>query len=136
MKLIVKRYGGQMKITNLIRTLSLGAAIFTSSQILAKPTIFIGHNPQVESIFKYTIDKDGIAFQVYSGGCTCKKSFNFIKNISPDGKDVHLTLIRVSPDYCKANIPEGTVVWYSFEELGINSENNLYIENPSTPDKP
>lgn len=125
-----------MKITNLIQTLMLVVAILISSQVFAKSMRFQMDSPQVESIFKYTIDKDGVTFQVYSGGCTCRKSFDFIKNFSADQNDVYLTLVRVSPDHCKANLPEGTVVWYSFEDLGIDSERNLHIENPSTRDKP
>lgn len=125
-----------MKVINLIQALSIWVVIFISFQGLAKSTHLLSQNPQVESIFKYTIDKNGISFKVYTGGCTCKKSFDFIKNTSTDGKDTHLTLVRVFPDHCKANVPGGTIVWFSFEELGVNPESILHIENPSAPDRP
>ena len=126
-----------MKNFNFLKKVILGTTLLFSYKILADVIpIFIDSDSHIESIFNYTIDENGIGFRVYTGGCTCKKSFDLIKKDSTDGKLTQLTLVRVSPDHCKGRFPEGTFIWYSFEELNLAPNANLQIENPRNPVKP
>ncbi len=123
-----------MKIFNVLQKLSLATALFFSYHTFAESTRPAPQDdPQIESIFNYTIDEHGIGFRVYTGGCTCKKSFNLAQSDSNGGKTTKLTLLRISPDYCKGRFPEGTFVWYSFEELNLRPNSDLQIENPQKP---
>ena len=88
--------------------------------------------PQTETIFRYAIGSAGIAFQVNSGGCTDKNSFVVEKSL--DGNQTKLTLVRMVPDYCKARLPGGVIVLYSFEELNLNPRSTFQIDNPLLPD--
>lgn len=88
--------------------------------------------PKVETIFRYAIGSAGIAFQVNSGGCTDKSSFTIQKSL--EGSETKLTLVRVVPDYCKARMPGGVIVLYSFEELNLNPRSSYQVDNPLLPE--
>lgn len=82
----------------------------------------------VESLLGMNVNSKGISFQVSSGGCTSKASFQVIMlETSPK----QLKLIRVKPDYCEAYVPFGTVVKFSYQELGLKRGDSFKIFNPS-----
>ncbi len=92
----------------------------------------LNNGAKIEKIFNYTIGSGGIAFQVNSGGCTDKNNFR-IETASDEGQ-TKLTLVRTTPDYCKARIPGGTLIIYSFEELNLDPNVQYKIENPVDPE--
>lgn len=122
----------------LFSQLSLSVLLFIGSTSIAKVTKTSSgdtnepkEEPKIESLFRYSIDAEGVGFQVYSGGCTCKKSFKFITNYDADEKLTKLTLVRLYPDHCKAIAPDGAMVWYSYSEMGLEPNSPFHIENPT-----
>lgn len=80
-----------------------------------------------ESIFGLSPGPEGLSFQVYSGGCTDKEDFQIrILESFP----VQLELVRINPDYCRAYIPYGVKILYSWDELGMSSGSKFSVINP------
>ena len=68
----------------------------------------------------------GLTFQVRSGGCTDKNDFNIqLIETSP----LSIKLIRTNKRMCRAFIPYGTKVHYTYEELGIKEGSIFNIQN-------
>jgi hypothetical protein len=92
----------------------------------------------IEELLGVTVSEDGITFQVASYGCTQKGHFSFERKevfealgpMLPAFELNHfITLFRNKADLCKALIPSGISIFYSFEELGVEY-GKFYIENP------
>lgn len=83
--------------------------------------------PQLEEIYGYKIDAVGVSFQVYSGGCTDKRSFQLVRQ----GKyDARLALYRIVSDHCLALLPGGVMIRYTYGELGLRRGSFLQVVNP------
>mgnify|MGYP007112416396 FL=1 len=64
---------------------------------------------------------------VGSNGCTEASSFEVrIKDADP----AELTLVRRSPDMCKALVPEGKTVSWAYDELGLERGQPVRVLNP------
>lgn len=102
---------------------------------LASPVAMAApETPRSEKIFGYYVHDRGIAFQVFSGGCTDKDSF---KAIARPGGEVEL--LRVRHDACLALFPHGVFVQYSYPELGLRKGQGFRVMNtlrPPTPYEP
>src|SRR5687768_2489285 len=60
-----------------------------------------------EKLLGLTYDHEGITFQVRSGGCTKKDSFQIeVLETSP----LQLNLVRVKDDFCRAIVSNGTLI--------------------------
>ncbi|MBI2250368.1 MAG: hypothetical protein HYU61_11440, partial [Brevundimonas diminuta] len=69
----------------------------------------------LEAVRKVDFDGQRLNVVVGSNGCTEASSFEVrIKDDDP----AELTLTRRSPDLCKALVPEGKMVSWTYEELG------------------
>lgn len=80
-----------------------------------------------ESLFGLSPGPQGLSFQVYSGGCTDKEDFQVrILESFP----MQLELIRINPDYCRAYIPYGVDITYSWEDLGLRAGDKFTVINP------
>ncbi len=84
--------------------------------------------PAVESLMGHFTTQGGVHIQVYSGGCTWKKQFEVKQEVSD--RRVHLTFIRKAVDPCRAYIPYGEILTFSFEELGLKAGDAIEIQNP------
>jgi hypothetical protein len=100
------------------------AQIMISLILLAlSSSLFAG---EIETIRGFYTDPDGISFQVSSSGCTDKEDFQVQKsNCNPP----QLALVRKKPDLCKAYIPYGVFVQYSWQELGFSKGTQFKIAN-------
>jgi hypothetical protein len=85
-----------------------------------------------ETLFGYLADDQGLTVQVYSGGCTAKEHFQFLKSSPDEGEDkILLTLVREVPDWCKAFVPRGVSIRYTWKELEIDASDKLVeLTNP------
>ena len=72
--------------------------------------------PVAEDIYGFTYNAEGITFQVFSGGCTNKDSFR-IEVL--ESHPLQLRLVRKDNRVCMAEVPYGTQVAYTWEEVGI-----------------
>lgn len=64
-----------------------------------------------------------------SNGCTQKEDFRFVvRDRGEDTFDVGFR--RERPDNCKALVPEGRRMTWTYAELGVPRNANLYVLNP------
>lgn len=70
-----------------------------------------------------------VVFQVTSNGCTDRSYFEV--DVDHHGSNRYsLELDRIRPDRCRALVPEGVEVSWSFDELGLPRGAAVEIENP------
>ena len=80
----------------------------------------------IESILGFSKDFDGIEYQVLSGGCTTKESFELkVLQSSP----ARLQLIRIIGDPCEA-APKCMIIKYSWSEIGLRPGDRFVVANP------
>ncbi|MGH7025837.1 hypothetical protein [Brevundimonas sp.] len=81
----------------------------------------------LEAVRKVDFDGQRLNVVVGSNGCTEVSSFEVkIK----DGDPAELTLTRRAPDLCKALVPEGKTVSWTYAELGLETGAVVRVLNP------
>ena len=81
----------------------------------------------LEAVRKVDFDGQRLNVVVGSNGCTETSSFEVkIK----DGEPAELTLTRRTPDLCKALVPEGVTVSWTYAELGLERGEPVRVLNP------
>ncbi len=105
------------------------AAILISMlmMVVANPAKAEPMPPTEEALFGKIVSFAGLHVQVQSNGCTDKKSFKVAKE-NMAGVQI-LTFFRISSDNCRAMLPYGTVLTYSFEELGLRGGEEFAVSN-------
>jgi hypothetical protein len=106
----VTDHGYLALVTSLSAPLAIGAVLLADVST-ARAQASTG---QV-SLLGADVRPEGIAFRVRSGGCTSKAHFG-LEMVKRDPLTVRL--LRIRPDYCEANVPEGTKVSFTFAEIG------------------
>jgi hypothetical protein len=71
--------------------------------------------PGEERLLGAEVAPAGVSFRVLSSGCTRKANFG-VETLSLH--PLTLRLVRVTPDYCEASQPKGTVITFGFSEIG------------------
>lgn len=89
----------------------------------------------LEPLLAASVDSNNVKIRVASGGCTTKNSFEVKKITDVKRQAVQLFFIRTLSDNCEANnsdayFPNGIVLSYTFDELGILRGQNVYVGNP------
>ena len=80
-----------------------------------------------EAVRKVDFDGQRLNVVVGSNGCTEASSFEVkIK----DGDPAELSVIRRTPDLCKAIVRDGVVVSWTYAELGLESGAAVRVLNP------
>lgn len=87
----------------------------------------IGNYYMKESTMGYMTRPDAVYFQLTSGGCTHKEDFKVEVENQADIKQV--TLYRIRPDDCRAFLPVGVIIPFSYKELGLKSGDHFFIGN-------
>lgn len=81
----------------------------------------------LEAVRKVDFDGQRLNVVVGSNGCTEASSFEVkIKDADP----TELSVIRRTPDLCKALVPEGVVVSWTYAELGLKAGEQVRVLNP------
>ena len=81
----------------------------------------------LEAVRKVDFDGQRLNVVVGSNGCTEASSFEVkIKDSDP----TELSLIRRTPDLCKALVREGVVVSWTYAELGLETGRSVRVLNP------
>lgn len=118
-------------------------AIYVAIGIMLIPVLGTSEEVVLEQLLGVTVDERGISFQVASNGCTTKADFNIIveerlieKGPMLPAFEHHFFLgaVRVKEDLCGQTVPYGTIIFKSFEELGIEY-GKFHITNPIGGDK-
>ncbi len=84
----------------------------------------------LEPLMGHFTTQGGVQIQVYSGGCTWKKHFEVTQEMN-EGK-IRLSFYRKAVDPCRAYIPYGEILTFSFEELGLKAGDVFEIANPGS----
>jgi len=87
--------------------------------------------PAMELLLGHFYTQGGVQIQVASGGCTWKRHFEATQEVR-DGR-IYLIFTRKVPDGCRAYIPYGEILTFSFEELGLKTGDIFQIRNEEMP---
>ncbi len=109
----------------------LGGCVIYSNEGGEKVSIVTDAGPTraeaLEAVRKVDFDGQRLNVVVGSNGCTETSSFEVkIK----DGDPAELTLTRRTPDLCKALVPEGVTVSWTYAELGLERGQPVRVLNP------
>jgi len=96
-----------------------------SSFSFAEPT-----SASLEPLMGVLTTENGVFIQTHSGGCTSKDSF--IVKKQKEGSVTEVAFWRVQHDPCLALYFYGTILGYSYEELGLEAGENFIVRNPMT----
>ncbi|MBK1970108.1 MULTISPECIES: hypothetical protein [Brevundimonas] len=109
----------------------LGGCVIYSNEGGEKVSVVTDQNAArteaLEAVRKVDFDGQRLNVVVGSNGCTEASSFEVrIKDADP----AELTLVRRSPDMCKALVPEGKTVSWGYDELGLERGQPVRVLNP------
>jgi hypothetical protein len=102
-----------------MKKIIFGLLLITTLRASARPS---------EVLLGYTYGIHGITLQVASGGCTQKS--DFIVEQRQRTSYQALTFYRWREDLCLALLPYGTMLNFSYEELGLAPGSRFQILNP------
>lgn len=96
---------------------------------------FSAQADHLEPLLGASVYSNTVKIRVASGGCTTKESFEVKKTTDSKKQAVKLFFVRVVADSCEndnldAYLPDGVVLSYDFNELGIMRGQSVYVGNP------
>lgn len=86
-------------------------------------------NANIERICGYSVDREGITFNVVSNGCTGKGDFN-IKQWGITTSKQKLELVRNREDICEV-VSHSKEIKFTWSELELEECTELVITNPA-----
>lgn len=111
---------------------AFGASAFAQSD--AGRTGFAQSEPaHSEVVLGFRATGDSLRVRVSTGGCTTANDFSF--NVERSSGQAHLTVVRVVPDNCKGDFPEGTEIAFSYEAAGVNPAEHVRLMNRVAPQR-
>lgn len=82
-----------------------------------------------EPIFSAEVSKDALIVRVASNGCTKAESFDV--DVDKRASEHYVVQVdRKKPDLCKAYLPDGVSLTFTFEELEIPAGALVRLANP------
>jgi len=81
----------------------------------------------LETLSAARFEAGGVIIRVGSNGCT--RTQDFAVEVET-GATIALTFNREQPDVCRAFLPEGVELRWSYEELGLTAGQAVAIRNP------
>jgi hypothetical protein len=95
--------------------------------LAAIPVTLNATSAAVEPLLGVLVWRRAILFQVASSGCTTKNDFTVdVLESNP----LQLRLVRLEQDPCDAVVPLGTLIRFSYRELGIARGDTFRVVNP------
>jgi hypothetical protein len=67
-------------------------------------------------------------FRVHTGGCTLADHFRL--HVERKGGCAEVSLLRLIPDTCKGDFPNGTEITFSYESAGLERDEVVRLTNP------
>ncbi|MEM1406213.1 MAG: hypothetical protein AAGG59_05520, partial [Bacteroidota bacterium] len=87
--------------------------------------------PKIEPLLGASVFEDKLVIRVKSGGCTKKEHFRIDINRGVTGiPPFFVTVTRLVDDHCRAFLPNGIELIYTFTELGLDNGTDLIFTNP------
>jgi hypothetical protein len=106
-------------------------ALITSTVLLSAPALAQKSTGE-EPVLSFLVTPTSIEFRVPSGGCTRKAHFGVeIAKTKP----LTVRLVRLTPDYCEAYLPQGVAIRFNYAEIGVGptltpqEQTTLTVEN-------
>ena len=81
---------------------------------------------KMERLLGFEYGPKGITFQVRSGGCTDKRDFDLVLSNS---RPQSVRLYRTNSRMCRAAVPFGTKIHYTFKEIGLSQGEWFEVAN-------
>ena len=85
-----------------------------------------------ETVLGFRATGDTLRVRVSTGGCTSANDFNV--NVDRSGGQAQVT-VRVVPDNCKGDFPEGTEIAISYETAGVQRAEQVQLMNRVAPQR-
>jgi hypothetical protein len=83
---------------------------------------------EAEKIKGHFTTQGSVHIQVKSNGCTFKKNFEVKSEMKGDVRE--LSFYRMKPDACRAHVPYGELLTFTFEELNLKAGEKFFVGNP------
>ncbi len=112
--------------------------LFIFFAMLGQPMLASAEDHTLEQLLGVIVEETGLTFQVSSNGCTYRRDFDFhveerLEQMGPQlpayEHHYYIAVRRLRPDNCEGNLPFGTRMFLSFEELGIQY-GKYHVINP------
>lgn len=107
-----------------------GCVVYSSEageQVSVHMTDAVSASEPLETVRSVAFENGRLNVRVDSNGCTEAAGFEVrLRGENP----AELTLIRRAPDLCKALVPDGVVVSWTYEELGLAPGDAARVLNP------
>ena len=107
----------------------LGACVIYDSTAGENVSVNVTRNdaPPAEAIREARFADGALVVRVDSNGCTQASDFEVAV---ADNNPVEITLRRTSPDLCKALVPNGVELRWTYADLGLDAGTPARILNP------
>lgn len=89
--------------------------------------------PGLVPLYASWVAPDGVHIRADSHGCTAEDSFNVVTyrdGGDPQSNTFHVRFERLAPDRCRAFLPDGVELAYSFTRLGLPADAVIIVDNP------
>jgi len=122
---------GEHHMKHIFKTTALWLACFMSSPAFSAPSDSDSSGPlppsyPAEVLKGVMTDDSGLTIQVESNGCTDKNSFDVLIF---ESHPAQVEFIRKRHDVCRAYMPYGVKIKFTYEELGLNSPQSFFLVN-------
>lgn len=88
----------------------------------------IASSDDLEVLRAVRFEPGALVVRADSNGCT--EASSFAVEVSEGDGPTRLTLTRRTPDVCKALVPEGVELRWTYEELGLQPGASVSVTNP------
>ena len=90
----------------------------------------IADNGTEEVLLGVNLTEKYLELHVASNGCTSENDFSIDVNTGITGAEpLHLTVLRIKPDECKAEVPDGVTIKFSREKYKLNGYYAMTLVN-------
>jgi hypothetical protein len=80
------------------------------------------------TVYGADVSGSSVAFIVSSNGCTDRSFFDF-DILDDDGDVFEIGVRRVRQDHCKALVPEGVEIGWTYSEMGLPDDAEVIVRN-------
>jgi hypothetical protein len=80
------------------------------------------------TVYGADVSGNSVAFIVSSNGCTDRSFFDF-DILDDDGDVFEIGVRRVRQDHCKALVPEGVEIGWTYSEMGLPDDAEVIVRN-------
>src|SRR5688572_20101660 len=112
------------------RSLAIAGALVAAAASVSAHAAMAQSQPaqtSQEPVLAFRAAGDVLRFRVHTGGCTSADDFQL--NVRRSNGQADVTLVRVTPDNCKGDFPEGTEITFSYNAAGLTHAEAVRLMN-------